>query len=198
VTEQILQPLNATTITFWVSPDTTRHIIHSAGIICLAIFHLIFLPRRLFMKTRIIRYIATCVFLLLLPAPWLSAQTNTTALSGTVVDASGAMLPGATINISNTASGTTKSTMAKSKGEFSFEQLPPGTYEVKVTSPGFSEQDEKVELLVSTPVNLTFKLTAGSVEVVNVETSIAEINSTDATLGSREYWVSIVVPSPAV
>lgn len=135
------------------------------------------------MKTRIIRHCVTCMFLLLLSAPWLLAQTNTTALSGTVVDASGAVIPGATINIANAASGKTQSTKAKSKGEFSFEQLPPGSYEVKVSAPGFSEQDEKVELLVSTPVNLSFKLTAGSNEVVNVETNIAEINSTDATLG---------------
>ncbi len=135
------------------------------------------------MKTRIIRHTATCIFLLLLAAPWLSAQTNTTALSGTVVDASGAIIPGSTINIANAASGKTQSTTTKSKGEFSFEQLPPGTYEVKVSAPGFSEQDQKVELLVSTPVNLSFKLTAGSNEGVNVETNIAEINSTDATLG---------------
>jgi hypothetical protein len=135
------------------------------------------------MTTRIIRYSVTYMFLLLLAAPWLSAQSNTTALSGTVVDVSGAMVPGATINISNAASGTTQSTHTKSKGEFSFEQLPPGTYEVKVTAAGFSEQDEKVELLVSTPVNLTFKLTAGSTEIINVETNIAEINNTDATLG---------------
>jgi hypothetical protein len=137
----------------------------------------------MFMKTRIIRHSATCLFLLLLVAPWLSAQTNTTALSGTVVDVSGAMIPDATINIDNAASGTTQSTKTKSKGEFSFEQLQPGTYEVKVSAPGFSELDEKAELLVSTPVNLAFKLTAGSNEVVNVESNIATINSTDATLG---------------
>ena len=135
------------------------------------------------MNTRIIRYCATCMFLFLLAAPWLLAQTNTTSLSGTVVDTSGAMIPGAAINIANAASGKIESTQSKSKGEFSFEQLSPGTYEVKVSSPGFSELDEKVELLVSTPVNLTFKLTAGSTEVVNVESSIATINSTDATLG---------------
>lgn len=135
------------------------------------------------MKTRIIRFSATCMLLLLLAAPRLSAQTNTTALSGTVVDTSGAIIPGATIDIANAASGKIETTHAKSKGEFSFEQLAPGTYEVKVSSPGFSELDQKVELLVSTPVNLTFKLTAGSAEVVNVESSIATIDTTDATLG---------------
>lgn len=135
------------------------------------------------MKTRFIRNAALILFFLLFPASWLAAQTNTTALSGTVLDASGAIIPGATINIANAASGSTQTRKANSKGEFSFEQLTPGTYEVKVSASGFSEQDERVELLVSTPVSLSFKLTAGSTEVINVETNIAEINNTDATLG---------------
>jgi hypothetical protein len=135
------------------------------------------------MKTRIITYSALCCFLLLLAAPWLSAQTNTTSLSGTVLDATGAIIPGATINISNAASGVTQSTQSKSKGEFTFEQLAPGTYQVKISAPGFSEQVQKVQLLVATPVKLAFTLAAGSAETVDVETNIAEINSTDATLG---------------
>jgi hypothetical protein len=121
--------------------------------------------------------------LVMLSAPRLFAQTNTTALTGTVTDATGALLPGATITLSNAASGNSLKTVSKAQGEFSFAQLAPGTYQVKVTAPGFSEDDEKVQLLVATPVNLTFKLTAGSVEVVEVATNLAEINSTDATLG---------------
>jgi len=86
------------------------------------------------MKTRIIRYCTTCMFLLLLllAAPRLLAQTNTTSLSGTVVDTTGAMIPAPPSISPNAASGKIESTQSKSKGEFSFEQLSPGTYEVKV------------------------------------------------------------------
>jgi hypothetical protein len=125
----------------------------------------------------------TLICLLLLAAPHVSAQTNTTALTGVVSDATGALLPGATITLSSAASGTTLKTVSKAQGEFSFTQVAPGNYEVKVSAPGFSEDVEKVQLLVATPVNLSFKLTAGSVEVVEVATNLAEINSTDATLG---------------
>ena len=52
-----------------------------------------------------------------------------------------------------------------------------------MTAPGFSEQDETIELLVSTPAKLSFKLTAGANEVVNVETNLAELNTSDGTLG---------------
>ena len=54
---------------------------------------------------------------------------------------------------------------------------------MKVTGAGFSEEDEKIDLLVSTPMKLAFKLTAGTSDVVNVETNLAELNTSDGTLG---------------
>ncbi len=132
--------------------------------------------------TRLVRY-STLFLLLLLCSPWILSQTNTTALSGIVTDSSGAVVPGVSVTISNAASGNTQTTQTKSKGDFSFEQIQPGTYAVKVVSPGFSEQDETVELLVSTPMKLTFKLIAGTSDVVNVETNLAELNTSDGTLG---------------
>ncbi len=95
----------------------------------------------------------------------------------------GAVVPGVSVSISNTASGSTQRTQTKAKGEFSFEQIPPGTYEVKLVAAGFSELVERVQLLVSTPLSLAFKLTVGTNEVVNVETNLAELNTTDGTLG---------------
>lgn len=142
-------------------------------------------PWRMYMQTRSIRYSTTLflAFLFAVGAPWLLAQTNTTELSGTVTDATGAILPEVSVSLSNEATGSVQNTQTKSKGEFSFEQIPPGTYDVKVVAPGFAELDQKVELLVSTPVKLTFKMTVGTNEVVNVETSLSEVNTTDATLG---------------
>ncbi len=135
------------------------------------------------MPSRLIRCGMILLCLVLLTGTRLFAQTNTTALTGVVSDATGALLPGATIVLSSAASGNTLSTVSKEQGEFSFTQVAPGTYQVKVSAPGFSEDVEQVELLVSTPLKLSFKLTVGSSEVVEVATNLAEINSTDATLG---------------
>ena len=110
-------------------------------------------------------------------------QTNTTALNGVVTDANGAVIPGVTVVIVNPASGFTKTESSKSKGEYSFDQIPPGTYQVKVSALGFSEEVEQVELLVATPLKVNFKLTPGTTEIVEVQTGIAALNSTDATLG---------------
>jgi hypothetical protein len=113
----------------------------------------------------------------------LLAQGNTTALSGTIVDATGAIMPGVTVTISNAASGKDQATKTSPKGDFAFAQLQPGTYTVKVVAPGFSTETETVDLLVATPMKLDFRLTAGSSDVVNVETNLADINTSDATLG---------------
>lgn len=111
------------------------------------------------------------------------AQTNTTSLSGTVADTSGAVMPGASVTLSNSSSGTHFHMLTKSKGEFDFEQLQPGTYEVTVDAPGFSEQVKRVQLLVSTPLKLAFKLSAGASQSVDVTASVAQVNVSDASLG---------------
>jgi hypothetical protein len=140
----------------------------------------------MYMQTRFIRYGTALVVLLLVlcDCSHLFAQSNTTALSGTVTDATGAVVVDANVTISNIASGSNTSKQTTSKGEFSFEQVQPGTYEVQVVAPGFAEQKEKVELLVATPMKLVFKLTVGANEqTVTVETNLAEVNTSDATLG---------------
>lgn len=110
-------------------------------------------------------------------------QTNTTALIGVVTDATGAVLPQATVTITRPDSGAVQSESTTSKGEFSFDQLAPGTYQVRISAPGFSEEVSTVELLVATPLKLTFKLMVGTNVIVEVQTGLSEVNATDATLG---------------
>ena len=114
---------------------------------------------------------------------WMYGQSNTSSLSGTVVDGTGAVIPGVSISLANTASGSAQEGHTNSSGEFSFEQLAPGSYEVTAKAPDFTEQLQKVELLISTPLKLHFRLTAGTSEIVLVEATVAALDTTDATLG---------------
>src|ERR1700753_3770380 len=68
------------------------------------------------------------------------AQSNTTSLTGTVMDATGAMLADAAVTISNPATGLTKSIKTDAKGDYGFEQIEPGKYTVTVVVPGFTQQ----------------------------------------------------------
>src|SRR6476619_6371101 len=66
------------------------------------------------------------------------AQGSTSqALSGTVVDTSGAVIPGADVSAKHNATGVASSAVTNSDGLFSIPSLPIGTYTVTVTLQGF-------------------------------------------------------------
>ena len=66
------------------------------------------------------------------------SQVTGATLSGTVTDASGAVVAGATVSAKNTATGISKDTTSDSSGLYSIPNLPAGDYEVRVTAKGFS------------------------------------------------------------
>jgi len=75
-----------------------------------------------------------CSFLLPLSC-W--SQSQNASLSGQVTDASGASIPNAAVSISSSERQTTMKTNANSDGRYSFPNLPPGSYELSITAPGF-------------------------------------------------------------
>jgi hypothetical protein len=131
---------------------------------------------------RCIRY-SSILFLLLTFVSFGYSQTATTSLHGVVVDVQGSVIAGVDITLAESSNGFTQTHKTNERGEYSFQQIPPGTYQVKAVFPGFSEQVTKIELLVSTPANLPIKLTVGTSEVISVETNLADLNTTDGTLG---------------
>ncbi|NOT59141.1 MAG: carboxypeptidase regulatory-like domain-containing protein, partial [Acidobacteria bacterium] len=60
------------------------------------------------------------------------AQTGTSRITGTVTDPQSAVLPGAKVIARNEATGVTYSAQTNSAGNYSFESLPVGNYEIKV------------------------------------------------------------------
>jgi hypothetical protein len=130
---------------------------------------------------RISRLVAYC--LVFISSSVLFAQSNTTALSGVVMDPSGAVIAGATVTIVDAAMGTTKTGLTKSKGEFEFPQISPGHYTMTVSSTGFSNQQQDLELLVASPLTVTVKMTVGAMTTISVEDTAEAINTSDATLG---------------
>src|SRR3954466_6480873 len=67
---------------------------------------------------------------------WAQGATSQT-LSGSVVDASGAVIPGADVSAKHTGTGVVSSAVSNSEGLFSIPSLPIGTYTVTVTLQGF-------------------------------------------------------------
>src|SRR5690348_3920450 len=76
---------------------------------------------------------------ILLSTITLHAQVNASGtLVGTIADKSGAVVPGAGIQISNREIGLNRETKSNSAGQYRFDLLPTGDYEVRVAMPGFT------------------------------------------------------------
>jgi hypothetical protein len=114
------------------------------------------------------------------------AQTGTTSLRGVVSDAKGAVLPDATITITDPQNGFSRTVKADGRGEYQLLQLPPSTYTVTVSGTGFAPmKEERVQLLVSVPSTLNFTLQVqGQSVTVEVSGEGAHVNTTDATMGN--------------
>src|SRR5271165_3285996 len=101
--------------------------------------------------------------LILLLLVWLSkatAQTvvTTGAVRGTVSDASGSVIPGARIELSEERTGTTQKRFSGHEGSFFFPAVAVGKYSIKVTLEGF-RPTERTEVIVSVGETTTADVT---------------------------------------
>ena len=112
------------------------------------------------------------------------AQNATTSLRGEVKDPSGAVVPGATITLLNSATGQSIVTTSKASGEYQLQQIPPAKYAISVEAKGFGTLTKEAELLVNQPATVNFTLTLGANNVVvNVTAAAETLNTSDASLG---------------
>src|SRR5713101_5549043 len=113
------------------------------------------------------------------------AQTATTSLRGTVSDAKGAVLPGATVTISDHQTGFSRDAKTDDQGVYQFLQLPPSTYVVTVNAPGFAAlKEDNVRLMVNSPATLNMTMQVrGQTVIVEVTSTAPLVNTTDASLG---------------
>ena len=85
-----------------------------------------------------------------LPAPTPAAaqfpQTQSAAIEGTVVDANGGTIPGATVTLTSAVSAATTTTTTDARGRFVFANMPPGPYDLAVSLTGFRTTRGRVDL----------------------------------------------------
>jgi hypothetical protein len=115
----------------------------------------------------------------------LLAQTATTSLRGTVYDAKGAVVAGASITISNPSTGFSHTVKSDGQGNYQFLELPPAKYNLTANSPGFAPLTQSgLELQVATPatLNINMQVTGGTVKV-EVSSTAPLVNTQDATMG---------------
>src|SRR5271154_277850 len=132
------------------------------------------------------RVVTLLIGFFLLTGSLVWGQTATASLRGVVSDSKGAVLPGASITISDPQNGFSRTVKTNGQGEYQFVQLPPSTYTITANSTGFAAlQHDKVQLLVNVPSTLNFTLQVhGQAITVEVTGEGTQVNTTDATMGN--------------
>ena len=126
------------------------------------------------------------VALLLLAAATAAAQTSTSRITGTVFDASGAVVPGAAVTALHEATGIAQTQTTTEAGLYSFASLPVGAYTITVEKPGFKTAKQTGNVLVvNTPLNVDVGLATGEVsEVITVQAGEEQLQTANATIGN--------------
>jgi hypothetical protein len=138
------------------------------------------------------RFVAVAVLLLSVPAA-ARAQSATGDIQGTVVDPSGAVLPGVAVTVVNTATGATREVITDTNGLFAVPGLPVGPYEVTASLQGFATQRQP-DARVQVGETLTLRL---ELELATVAETIT-VAGTAPVVETTRSQVSSVVNAAAV
>ncbi|HEY4356533.1 MAG TPA: carboxypeptidase regulatory-like domain-containing protein [Acidobacteriaceae bacterium] len=107
-----------------------------------------------------------------------ATSTNGGSIQGTITDPSGAAIPGATIVISNPATGYTHSLTTDSAGFYSLGPLVPGNYSVMVTAANFQRINVSTVVRTGTATSGNEKLAVGnSSETIEVNAAAVQVNT---------------------
>jgi hypothetical protein len=132
------------------------------------------------------RLLAGILFILAAVSSCLAQSSATGTLSGTVTDASGAVLPDTQITVSSGDTGSVRQTTTNSQGYFTVLQLPPGRYSLRARHEGFrSFEAPNITLLVGDKLPLSIELKVGSAaETVTVEGTQPLLETDSSSTGS--------------
>jgi hypothetical protein len=112
------------------------------------------------------------------------AQDINATLSGSVTDPGGAVIPGATLKLTNSETGFQSTFVSDAAGEYTFRNLTPGKYDLNVMAAGFKSFDRKgIELAVNQAARVPVQLAIGKAdETVTVIGDASLINYENQTL----------------
>jgi hypothetical protein len=126
-------------------------------------------------------------FLSILWAPSLLGQTaGTGALTGTVKDASGAVIPNATVTLTSNDTGQVRTTTTGADGAYRLNLLPPGNYRVRIEAGGFKPVEvSSITVAVTETAVLDRGLeVGGQAQTITVEGEVENVQTTSSALGT--------------
>jgi Carboxypeptidase regulatory-like domain/TonB dependent receptor len=120
-------------------------------------------------------------------------QTFRGAINGTVTDPSGAVVAGATVKATNIATGVSLDTTTTSDGQFSFQDLPLGSYKISVSATGFTPSAiDHVPVTAGSVYTLPVKMNVGS------STTTVEVSAEALALDTTTVQQNNIIPTEQV
>ena len=132
------------------------------------------------------RSLLTFLFFILCCCALCLSQTQTASLTGRVSDPSGAVVPAATVSLTNRETQVSLEVKTNSAGVYTFPAVAPGPYQLQVHAAGFKEQIiQRLVLHVQDRVSQDVSLQIGSTtETVSVSADAIPLNTQDASVGT--------------
>jgi hypothetical protein len=126
---------------------------------------------------------ATLAIIFSFSIPGLCAQSagNAGTIRGTVTDSSGAIVPDATVTITNPVSGLNRTTTSDSGGNYQFTNLPFNPYHLSVAMKGFASNSQDVDVRSTVPVAVKTTLAVGVASTVVEVTAGGDLIESDST-----------------
>jgi len=139
------------------------------------------------------RHLLWSTLTLLLLATSLFSQTFRGAVNGSVTDPAGAVVAGASVKATNSATGVSLDTTTTSDGQFSFQDLPLGSYKISVTAGGFTPAVvENVPVTAGSVYTLPVKMKVGS------STTTVEVSAEALALDTTTVMQNTIIPTEQV
>src|ERR1051326_8591568 len=127
----------------------------------------------------------TVAVLMILAVEHLPSQGATAAISGTVLDPSGAAIAGASITVRNVGTAFTRTVLSDDQGRYFAPELPIGQYEVQGSLPGFQTVVRRIVLTVGSRPVVDLQLPIGqAAETISVTGDISEVETTSSSVSS--------------
>jgi hypothetical protein len=126
------------------------------------------------------------------------AGSNSGTVHGTVTDSSGAVIPGATVHLTNEISGLDRTTSTDTTGQFLFTNIPLHPYRINVSAKGFAPLNQNFEIRSVAGIDLSLILTvAANSQTVTVEASgdLVENDPTFHTDVDRDLFTKVPLES---
>ena len=128
----------------------------------------------------------TVIFWLICAVSGTAYSQTSGSITGEVSDASGAIIPEATVRVSNTLNNFTRQTVTNSAGLYSVPEVAPGIYSITVVKQGFDTLVKtNVEIQVQQTARIDFRLSLGqATQTVEVAANAGQLNTENATVGT--------------